>query len=1291
MSPRRLSVLACVVAGLIRVSAAPPQQAGYLGDPWSLLDPKQVIDAAKEISPGRFPDCDTATVDWKVVQVYQADGTARTQEEWFLKVLTERGRAANQAASLGYQIPYSSVAFARLEVIKPGGRVVPVDVAGQSRDSVYAGQMAQNTYDPNDRVLSVGIPGVEVGDLIHAVTRRTVERPIVPGEFDSGVQWEGDGYLRHASYEIQGPVALPLRHVLLRDPVPGTVSSWSRIKGGVVTHHWEVNRVPRAYGEPAMPPAGEVLQRLRVSTAADWPEISRWYWNLCLPHLSAVTPKMREEAAKLTAGAATDADRIKALFYYVANGVRYMGIAPERARPGYEPHDASLTFERKYGVCRDKAALLVALLRSAGFEAYPVLENFGLKMDPDCPVPEFNHAIVGVRAKGGSQWQLLDPTDENPADLLPAWEGNQSYLICSPEGQSLALTPVVPAGRNMVRVRTTGSLDRDGTLEASSEWVYEGINDSLTRPNLAGMGPDARWRVLAGMLKGLMPGAVLESLAISPRDMADASAPIRIRVQFKAPHAAFFENGIAVTTLPWLGTGLGVVGSFGANTGLDKRRYPLETGSTVGLDEGISIQLPGNFVRAICFPASSSIENPCFRYSRVLEFRGGAILCSRQLASNVVEYPPDRYLELKRALKAMAEDGRKTPIFATVGQPRPTLAGAISGQSSNPPPRPNPGLRILENALRIDVQDLHTSKITQRYVEQVLTEAGKHDASELKIPFNPSTGRATLVRAVVTEKDGTRETVNPSEIHVMDADWNATAPRYTGGKVLVANLPGVEIGSTIEVETEYAAYDRPYLSPFVCFQGGFELARGATVELSAPRDLQVSAVATGRAGLVRSSSAVSGGRRILRWTVGKLDPLPDESNPPPDWAFKPCLSVCVGDPASYYGDLESALLDRSRGSANAAKVAGLLAARAGTRSEAVAAIRDYVDRNIRWAGPWFLDVPLRELSSADTTLADGYGHTADRAILLHAMLSAIGLKPEFVLVSQVPATGPLGAIAKTLPLPHLLPGLLVAVAADGATYYLNDTDRYARLGTTSEDGVLALRLSDRSLATVQATPDCQNRVEVEIRGDLAPDGDLRSTLVFRYYGAAYAAKRKFFAEITPEDRRRYFQGAIAGFAPGAKPIGGLATDFERYPGTESYSADLGRAGIVDGEHLYFDCPGSLTFFRLDADRRALPIEIGGYGRSVVRLRREIVLPKGYRLLVGPELKTLVAPDGAGRVLISASDADGTLAIDETSEQFPAVVPPGDYPELVRLESGLDDRASRFVLLERTAPGAAKSE
>src|SRR5207244_7456115 len=124
---------------------------------------------------------------------------------------------------------------------------------------------------------------------------------------------------------------------------------------------------------------------------------------------------------ELTADAKGDMDKIKAVFHHVSNKIRYMGLTPEKDRPGFEPHDVRLTFENKYGVCRDKAALLVSMLRAAGLQAYPVLVSVGSKKDPEVPEPFFNHAIVGVELKKG-EYVLMDPTAENTKELLPSYE-----------------------------------------------------------------------------------------------------------------------------------------------------------------------------------------------------------------------------------------------------------------------------------------------------------------------------------------------------------------------------------------------------------------------------------------------------------------------------------------------------------------------------------------------------------------------------------------------------------------------------------------------------------------------------------------------------------------------------------------------------------------------------------------------------------------------------------------------------------------------------------------------------
>jgi len=56
------------------------------------MDAKKALQAAPEITLAKHPDCDDATIEQKLVEVYRADGTAESQDEAYVKVLTEKGR-----------------------------------------------------------------------------------------------------------------------------------------------------------------------------------------------------------------------------------------------------------------------------------------------------------------------------------------------------------------------------------------------------------------------------------------------------------------------------------------------------------------------------------------------------------------------------------------------------------------------------------------------------------------------------------------------------------------------------------------------------------------------------------------------------------------------------------------------------------------------------------------------------------------------------------------------------------------------------------------------------------------------------------------------------------------------------------------------------------------------------------------------------------------------------------------------------------------------------------------------
>jgi transglutaminase-like putative cysteine protease len=1265
----------CLVLFRTWVSAGADSPGKYEGNYWTFLDPKQILQDGADITLAKYPDSDDATVEKKMLRIYRADGTGECQDETVTKVLTEKGKRNNRTVSLSFMLPYFTVEVAKLEVIRPNGEIIPVDVTANSKETIDDSQMSMNIYDPNSKILRVNIPKLEIGDMIHSVTRLTVQRAIIPGEYAEVNLFEGPGYIRHMSYDVRAPADKPLLKLVLRDEIKDTVKyTVDKSDPNITVHHWEVNDVPRMFDEPSMPPYENVLQRLLVSTTPDWQFVSKWYWNLSKPHLEAISPEMKQQVAELTSGAKTDQDKIHAIFNQVAKKVRYMGLTPEKDRPGFEPHDVSLTFGKKYGVCRDKAALLVSMLRAAGLNAYPVLINVGSKMDPDAPTSFFNHAIVTVDL-GQRDYLIMDPTDENTKDLLPSMDRDQSFLVCRPEGETIKLSPINPPEENMMTIKTTGTLNDAGFLEAKSELSFEGVNDNSYREAFAHMKPDDEIRFFERNLKRIMPGARLKSLTLTPQDMLDVSSTIHAVIEFTAEGLTASGSGKSMVSMPWVGKGMCIVNFILGGTGLEKRKYPLQTYVTCGLKEEISIKTTAGFTGAVSMPTCSPLDDQSMSYNEHFDFKGGELTGVRQLKLKTVEFSPSEYLKLKEALKLLEYDERKNPVLASTLREN----NSTDALTDSPAPAVESDARVLDSHKEIQIKDAHTMVLKAKYSKAILNYAGKKREAEVKIDFNPACQDVKILHATVTSKDGQKQEIASDEMNVMDAGWNASAKRYTGGKILVANLPSVDIGSTIEVEYQVTTKHKPFLSGWEQFQLPDELEQ-KTVILTAPGDLKVQRLISGPDGIVREQKSDANNEQDFQWHTDKVKALPAEGQLPPEWTYLAGVSYFAGDAQAYWKELNQTLLDRAGMSANAAQVAHKVAGEGKSKAAQVQAVRNFLAMSIRSAGPSFTELPLSELSDADTTLKDGYGHAADRAILCYAMLKSLGFEPSFVLASGLPPISEITNLTSRFPLPQSFQSPLVRVAVDGQTYYLNDTDQYARLGTTVHDGRLSVVLASQTFETVRAAKDCEDKTETVYTLSLNDAGKTQVGISRHYFGTEYNMKKRFFSELPPEERRRYFQEIVSGVSQGAQPMGDLTTQFDTYPGTEQFSVQVDNYAVVDGKYLYFDLPFTPSLLPVGSDHRVLPLFISGHNESTVRT--EIQLPPNYKqVVIAPGGTELKAPDGGGVAKTVAKNEAGKFVLTHDFETYPAIIDPKDYAQLLKIESALGQKASRVFLLQ----------
>jgi transglutaminase-like putative cysteine protease len=1273
---RRLLAVALVVL-LPAVGCAAPAKAPQPGP--SLLDRAAVIRAARRVTRARFPNADGVLVDNHVRTLYEADGTSRTVDDTYEKVLTEKGKREARTLSFHFTLPYSTIDVPLVEVIKPNGKAVPVDVAGQSRVMVDRSQMGSNIYNPNRKILRVGVPGVAIGDMVHYVSVRRTVKPRVPKTFSDYQVLEYTSPIVRYVFEVAGPKALPLRRIAMRDEIKGAVAFKQWEADGQNHYLWTVRNVPRMYREPSMPALHTVVQRLLVSTIPDWKDISKWYWNLCAPHFET-TPAMRRTVKELVRDAKTPQAKTEAVFRYVSQKIRYMGITTEKTAPGYEPHDVQITFEQKYGVCRDKAALLVAMLREAGLPAYPVLIHNGPKKDVDIPQPYFNHAIVAVGNPDGT-YRLMDPTDENTKELFPAYLCNQSYLVARAEGETLLTSPIIPAEENLMRIETRGRLDAAGNLTAESVLRFAGINDNAYRGYFSRIKPEERRRFFEMRAKQVAPGAALTAFSITPEDMLDTSQPLMVKMRFAARDVLVTNGKTAMLPVPQWGTRVGIVNFILGRTGLKKRKYPLKTDIACGVQETISVDVADALAAPLALPGYAPIESPEVTWRQALAREGGALTGKSDFRIKVVEFSPKSYLALKAAMKEIEYNQRKMPVFAA----KPVGAAAPAAKAPSPAPAAADA-EVLAEDVAYDIENAHAWTETRTVRKKVLTYAGKKASAELKLSYNPTWETVTVEEAKVTAADGSVKTIRPEEMNLMDAGWAGAAPRYPAGKTLVVSLPGVDVGSTIAYRVKRVKKERPFFAMREYLRG-FDPVRHKRVTVTLPAGER----------WARPGGAVKGKGprawvegRVRGWEVKNQPAVLRERHLPPRWGYLPKAFVSRGGWEAYAAVAREALTAAAtRQPKTMAKALALVEGRRDAAAK-VRAIRDFVARSIRRAGPGFQELPLRCLTPADRTLAEGYGHGADRAVVLYAMLKTVGLRPSFVLASGERDAGGLDNPLRAHPDPRAFGRVLVRVPLATTAVYLNDTDQYAALGATPHDNCLGLDLVQGEVVTLRAPAPLRDRDDTFYAIALDADGTARITKRRLFRGAGFGAFHRQFAEMPPEERRRHYMEIVARISSAAEATGPLETQYDVYPGVESFAVTVPRLAVRDGRYLYLKLPEVLP--KLDAcraDTRANPLYFARPVRRV--LQAEIRLPKGAaRVVLAPppydtplrdHVQEMSLLDGAVKVATRVRGERGKIFFRQELTIEPIAVPAEHYGGLLDLNRALGHPRTRTILVE----------
>ena len=432
------------------------------------------------------------------------------------KVLGQGGLTPLGTFQVNWDPGTSSITLHRVRILRDGQAIDILnggaDLAVLRRETKLERAMLDGQLTATESV-----PGLQIGDVLEVEYTLRHADPILGGRSQATMTMTNAVTMSTVARWRERLVWPDAKAITWRATDGMPAPTVSHVDGGteVSVDLTDAHLPPLPAGAP---PRYLYQRRLEATQFATWNDVS----SLMAPLFAkaavlALQSPLKAEAVKIAAAAKSPAERTELALALVQTQIRYQAVNLDDG--GYVPAPADLTWSRRYGDCKGKTVVLLALLHELGVDADPVLVSAALGDGLDSQLPQltdFNHVIVRARIDGRTYW--LDGTRA---------------------GDPKALDDIVPpAFRWGLPLSTTGASLVKIDLDPPRQPLLEVVNHYDVSSGIAGLTPAHSDVILRG------PVALALSSATNAMPHDNAEALLRGFVQK-------LEPGNAAKTIGW--------------------------------------------------------------------------------------------------------------------------------------------------------------------------------------------------------------------------------------------------------------------------------------------------------------------------------------------------------------------------------------------------------------------------------------------------------------------------------------------------------------------------------------------------------------------------------------------------------------------------------------------------------------------------------------------------------------------------------------------------------------------
>jgi hypothetical protein len=399
------------------------------------------------------------------------------------KILTPKGAKDFSVFKYGYDPLSAYVDIKKINIYRKDGSIDEIDI---SKVQDYPAPARMIYWGAREKMIEIG--RLEPGDAVelflfkkgytYALLQDNDDKYIPPmrGHFYDIVPFWSSDPLLLKYYSVSVPQEKLIQYRFYN----GEAESSSILKDDKTIYTFIKKDIMPIKHEPSMVGLSDVAPKLLISTSPNWEAKSLWFYNVNEDYGSFnSTPEIDKKVAEILVGAKNEMDSISLLTHWAADEIRYSGISMGPGE-GYTLHSGEMNFTDRCGVCKDKAGMLITMLRAAGFESYPAMTMAGSRIDY-IPADQFNHSVTIVKLHNGN-YKILDPTwVPFLRELWSSAEQQQNYLMGVPEGADLMETPVSAPENHFFKINGKSEILENGTLKGEFLLTAEGQTDASIR------------------------------------------------------------------------------------------------------------------------------------------------------------------------------------------------------------------------------------------------------------------------------------------------------------------------------------------------------------------------------------------------------------------------------------------------------------------------------------------------------------------------------------------------------------------------------------------------------------------------------------------------------------------------------------------------------------------------------------------------------------------------------------------------------------------------------------------